>query len=125
MIKRQTIQLNLIYDEVNKLQCHATADEVYNSIVVECPNISRGTVYRNLNRLAKTGKIKKLEMPKGADRFDHCTHNHYHAKCLKCGKVFDVEMEFMDGLENKIKNTNGFKFSGHNIIFTGICQKCR
>lgn len=125
MIKRNTIQRALVLEAVNELKCHATADQIYNAIVNEHPHISRGTVYRNLNQLSESGEIRKLEIPDGADRFDHRCHDHYHARCLKCGQVFDVEMEYIKDLEKKIKDTHGFEFSGHDIMFKGICPECK
>lgn len=124
MIKRNTIQLTLVFEAVNKLQCHATADEVYDAIIKEHPNVSRGTVYRNLNRLSEMGEIRKIENPGGADRFDHRCHAHYHARCVKCGRVIDVNLDYFSGLENRIQDTNGFQFIGHDIIFKGICSEC-
>lgn len=124
MNRRGTIQRSLVLKAVREMRCHATADEVYDKIVKENPNISRGTVYRNLNLLSDAGEIHKLGMPSGADRYDHICHEHYHAKCVKCGRVFDVEMAFMENLEKNIKDTHGFKFVGHDIIFNGICPGC-
>ena len=82
-------------------------------------------MYRNLKQLSESGEIRKLEIPGGADRFDHGCHDHYHIRCLKCGRVFDVEMEYMEDLGKRIKNTHGFEFSGHDIIFKGICPGCK
>ena len=124
MDKRNTIQRSLVLEAVKELRCHATADEVYDAIMKIHPNISRGTVYRNLNLLSDTGEIHKVEMPSGADCYDHLCHEHYHTRCMKCGRVFDVEMEFIEGLERRIKDTHGFEFTGHDIIFKGICRKC-
>jgi Fe2+ or Zn2+ uptake regulation protein len=125
MIKRNTIQCALVLEAVNKLACHATADEIYNALVKEHPHISRGTVYRNLQRLSDLGEIRKREFPGGADRFDHLCSNHYHAKCIKCGRVYDVNMGYMVDLEKSIKDTQGFEFVGHDIIFKGTCTGCK
>ena len=124
MIRRNTIQCALVLEAVNKLSCHATADEVYNALVKEHPHISRGTVYRNLQRLSDLGEIRKREIPGSADRFDHICSNHYHAKCVNCGRVFDVDMEYKADLEKSIKDTHGFLFTGHDIVFRGICSEC-
>lgn len=121
---RSTTQRSLILEAVKELRCHVTADEVHNTIVKKYPHISRGTVYRNLNLLSDIGEIRKVEMPNGADRFDYLTHDHYHARCVKCGRIFDVEMEFIADLEKNIKDTHGFEFSGHDIIFKGTCMEC-
>lgn len=83
MNKRNTIQRSLVLKTVKELQFHATADEVYDTIVKKHSDISRGTVYRNLNLLSDIGEIRKLEMPSGADRFDHICHEHYHTRCIK------------------------------------------
>lgn len=125
MIKRNTIQRTLVLEAVNKLQCHATADEIYRMVVHEHPNISRVTVYRNLNQLSESGDIRKLEVPGSADRYDHLCHHHYHARCLRCGRVFDVEMKYMEGLEQKVEDSSGFEFIGHDLIFKGICSDCK
>ena len=125
MNKRNTIQRMLVLDAVNQLKCHATADEIYQSIIKNHPSIGRGTVYRNLNYLAENNEIRKLEIPGGAERFDHLCHDHYHVQCVKCGKIFDVEMEYIKDLENKIKDTHGFEFIKHDIIFQAICPDCK
>lgn len=125
MIKRKTIQSSLVFDMVNKLQNHATADEIYNEIVKDYPTISRGTVYRNLQRLCEMGEIRKTEIPGGADRFDHLCYDHYHARCEKCGRVFDVDMDYIPDLEKSIRDGHGFTFTGYDIVFKCICPKCK
>lgn len=124
MARRNTIQCALVLEMVKALRCHATADEIYEAVIKDNPTISRGTVYRNLNRLAQTGQIKRVEIPNGADRFDHRCDEHYHARCDMCGRVFDVDMAPITDLEQRIENTHGFRFSGHNIVFKGICPDC-
>lgn len=125
MMRRHTIQRWLVLKAVNKLQCHATADEIYEEIVAEHPNVSRATVYRNLKLLSETGDIRKIEIPGGADCFDHLCHDHCHVKCEKCGRVFDVDMEYITGLEKNIRNDRGFSFTGYDILFRGICPNCQ
>ena len=125
MMKRNTIQRSLVFEAVNKLQCHATADEIYEAIVKDHPNISRATVYRNLNLLSEAGEIRKMEIPGGADRFDHRCHDHCHVKCEKCGRVFDVDIDYITGLEKSIRDSHGFAFTGYDILFRGICPDCQ
>ena len=124
MNKRSTTQRSLVLETVKELHRHVTADEVYETIVKKYPSISRGTVYRNLNLLSDIGQIRKVEMTNGADRFDHICQEHYHARCVKCGRVFDVEMECIADLEKNIKDTHGFEITGHDVIFKGICLEC-
>ncbi len=125
MAVRNTIQRALVLETVNKLKCQATADEIYETLVKEHPSIGRATVYRNLNRLCGLGEIQRVEVPSGADRFDHICQNHYHVRCTKCERLFDVDMEYIDDLEKSVKDTHGFQLTGHTIVFKGICPNCR
>ena len=125
MIRRNTIQCALVLEAVKDLKCHATADEVYEAVSRDHANISRGTVYRNLQRLCDEGEIRKREIPGGADRFDHICTDHYHVRCIRCGRVFDVDMEYMSGLEKSVADAHGFIFTGHDIVFRGVCPDCR
>ena len=125
MTRRNTIQRAIVLETVNKLKCHATADEVYREIIKEHPSISKATVYRNLNLLSEMGEIRRLETPGSADRFDHITGNHCHVKCTVCGRVFDVDMEYVSGLESGIRDAHGFDFAGYDIIFHGVCPECK
>ena len=125
MTRHNTIQRSLVLDAVNRLKSHATADEVYAEVAATHPNISKATVYRNLNLLSEMGMIRKLEIPGGADRFDHICKEHCHVKCENCGRVFDIEIPYIDGLDNLVENRNGFELTGYDILFRGICPGCR
>ncbi len=125
MIQRNTIQHSIILDVVKKFHGHATAEEVYQLVHEEYPNISKATVYRNLNRLAEMNEIRKVEVFGGAQRFDCRRNPHYHVKCQCCEEIFDVDMEYMDNLKDQIKNSHGFEFINHDIMFTGICPRCK
>jgi Fe2+ or Zn2+ uptake regulation protein len=124
MNRRSTIQRSLVLEAVKESQGHVTADEIYEKVAKKHSYISRGTVYRNLNLLSDIGEIRKVELPDGADRFEYNNTEHYHVRCVKCNRVFDVDMEFMADLEKKIKDVHGFQFTGHDIIFKGICPTC-
>lgn len=124
LIKRNTIQCEMVADAVKALGCHATADEVYAEVAKKYPNIGRGTVYRNLQKLCENGTVRKVEVPDGADRYDHITKDHYHVKCAVCGKLFDVGMPYMNGLEKSAQSPKGFVITGHELVFKGICPDC-
>ena len=89
------------------------------------PNISLGTVYRNLNQLAEAGLIRKVEGLDGSVHFDHNTHNHYHFVCIKCNKVYDVPCEVAPDLDQKVLVKTGLQVISHDITFKGICQHCQ
>ena len=87
---------------------HPTADTVYMTVRKEFPNISLGTVYRNLSLLADIGEITRLRLGDGTDHFDGCTAPHYHFICMNCGSVSDLETDSLDSI-NEIA---GKKFDG-------------
>ena len=125
MTQRNTIQRTLVLDAVRQLHNHATAEEIYQSVVKLHPSVSRATVYRNLSRLVYDGEIRRLEIPNEPDRFDHLCHQHYHVKCVKCQRIFDVDMEYLGEIESKIKDSHGFDIVGHDLVFWGICPECK
>lgn len=124
-MKRYTIQRALILDAVRKLPCHPTAEAVHAAVAQAYPSVSKGTVYRNLNQLAQEGSIRALKIPGAADHFDAQRHDHYHVRCVKCGEVFDVDMDYIPNLEKAIKDAHGFLFSGYDLVFRGLCPDCR
>lgn len=125
MERRNTIQKDLVLKAVQELKRHLTADEVYEFIKKEHPTIGRGTVYRNLKILVEEGAIRKVEVPDSSDRFDFTLKDHYHVKCVKCGDIFDVDMEQLPDLKAKIRDTHGMEFLEYDIFFKGICPACR
>ena len=125
MERRNTAQKAMVLNTVRRLGNHACADEIYSAVSQENPSIGRGTVYRNLGILAEEGKIRKIAIPDGADRFDHNCFEHYHVKCIKCGSVFDVDMEALPDLREKIRDSHGIDFLDYDIIFRGICPDCK
>ena len=106
---------------------HPTAEFVYSSVKEEFPNISLGTVYRNLNQLAEAGMIAKLSFGVlGIDHFDHNTSPHYHFVCSCCNAVIDLPMaqyDFSSIDAEAAKNFDG-QIQGHKLYFCGICRKC-
>ncbi len=110
--------------QLKKLTTHPSADEIYEIVKKDLPRISLGTVYRNLETLAESGEIQKLECGGSVKRFDGNPENHYHIRCVKCQKIVDAPMEVYENLENNIKNKTDFKIFGHRVEFLGLCAEC-
>jgi Fe2+ or Zn2+ uptake regulation protein len=104
---------------------HPTADWVYHKARKEIPNISLGTVYRNLHRLSEEGKIRKLTFGSSFDRYDADTLFHYHFICRKCGKIYDLPSNGGKKLCKQVEKKTGFEVEGVRIDFFGICRRCR
>ena len=124
-MERNTIQRSLTLNAVKKLKNHPTVEEIYEEVAKEHPSISKGTVYRNLKELAENGDLYDVEVPGAASHFDHNCKDHYHARCIKCGKVIDVDLPYMHDLLDKIKDKHGFEFTGYDLVFKGLCAECQ
>lgn len=123
--RRNTIQRDLVHNAVCEMKRHVTATEVYEFVKKDHPTIGKGTVYRNLDILAEEGALRKIEVPNGPNRYDFTLKNHYHVICVKCGEVFDVDMDETPDLLKKIYDTRGIDFLGYDISFKGICPECK
>ena len=123
-IMKQSKQREAIKAFLASTTTHPTADVVYMQVRTEFPNISLGTVYRNLNLLAELGEIVKITTPDGADRFDGCTHPHYHGVCTKCGNLTNLEVSGQMPFDEMAKKHFKGKIESHEAMFFGICQEC-
>ena len=98
MNQRNTFQRTATLEAVHELANHPTADDVYNLVHQKYPQISRTTVYRNLNKLCDSNDLLKVKIFGSADRFDHNLHSHYHFKCDECGDVSDLDMPYIESI---------------------------
>ena len=103
---------------------HPTAETVYLSIKDEFPNISLGTVYRNLSLLSDMGEIKKITVSGGPDRFDGNTAPHYHFFFSRCGCMMDMDLQMQTDLDILAAEHFSGRIESHEIQFTGICPEC-
>lgn len=103
---------------------HPTAETVYLNVKKQFPNISLGTVYRNLSLLTDHGEIRKLSTGIGPDRFDGNTNPHYHVLCTQCGSVLDLNMENIDHINTLAGTQFEGEISGHVTYFIGKCPEC-
>ncbi|TKB06729.1 Fur family transcriptional regulator [Desulforhopalus sp. IMCC35007] len=122
---RLTTQRQIILEELGKVTSHPTANEVYDMVRKRLPRIGLGTVYRNLELMADTGVILKLEVGGTQKRFDATVTPHYHIRCSKCGKVDDVHIEVQQQINQRAQNASNYKILGHHIEFSGICYDCQ
>lgn len=104
---------------------HPTAETIYSAIREIYPNISLGTVYRNLNLLVETGEILKLSCGDNSDHFDYDTSSHYHFICRNCGSVIDLEMTPIDSINQVAGAHFGGSIEGHSTYFYGKCEECQ
>ena len=89
------------------------------------PNISLGTVYRNLGQLVQEGKIRKMNFNTGNALYDGDLRDHYHVRCMQCNKVQDVPHMASRVSSREIEEMTGYKIHTLHLEFTGICPECR
>ena len=118
---RYSHQREAIKKIVQNTNCHPTADWIYNQTKKIIPNISLGTIYRNLKRLEEEGEMNAIYDGNIA-RYDWNTESHDHLKCKECGDLVDVHLVHEE-FTSKVKQK--FKFDVDNVEMTviGTCSK--
>lgn len=124
MHRRNTKQRKIIYDILAGTDSHPTADWIYEMVRKYIPNISLGTVYRNLKVLKEEGLIIEISDGKQS-RYDARVDDHFHFRCDLCGKIYDIEPHTIDvRLKPDRLEKFGFKVSRFSIELSGICGQC-
>ena len=120
---RYSRQRELVLRQVQSRCDHPTADEIYTAIREDCPGLSLGTVYRNLNGLVDMGKIRRVMIPGQADRFDRTLQEHDHLYCRCCGRVKDVQVDHT-AIEQSLQACGEMKIEHYGLNLYGICNEC-
>lgn len=123
MLRKNTKQRNVVYEELKGRHDHPTPEELYNAIKPRYSAISIATVYRNLRILAEEGKAIEIKSDKNILRYDAKVEPHYHFKCSRCGAVLDLDIPY-DKSQDKELSKQGYKVDFHSIIFYGLCPNC-
>lgn len=121
---RMTSQRLAILDYLAIDGNHPTANEIYEALAFETPNLSIATIYNNLNFFKKAGIVKELPFGDGSNRYDLTENRHYHAVCTNCGKVVDFDYPDLENVENIIAAQTDFKVFNHDFKVSGLCGKC-
>lgn len=122
---RMTKQRRIILDVLRSTTSHPTADWLYEKVKDKIPNISLGTVYRNLNILKEMNEIMELNYGSTYSRFDGNPQNHYHFVCERCGRVFDIDEEVHREMDRRVEEKTGFTVRYHRMEFYGTCRECQ
>jgi Fe2+ or Zn2+ uptake regulation protein len=122
---RMTRQRKAILKVLKETDSHPTADQVYMMVRNQIPNVSLGTVYRNLEILCEEGVIQKLEMGRSQMRFDGRMDSHHHIRCVKCGCIGDIIIEPINLNDTMLASRTNFEITGYQLDFSGICPECK
>jgi Fe2+ or Zn2+ uptake regulation protein len=121
---RKSKQKQAVLRVLNGTTSHPTAKWIYEEVKQEIPDISLGTVYRNLKLLKREGKVLELGFTT-LGRFDGNIYNHYHFRCERCGGMFDVDEPVDKLIDDRVAQKTGFKVTHHRLEFRGLCKDCQ
>ncbi|MEG0176381.1 Fur family transcriptional regulator [Anaerorhabdus sp.] len=123
MVYRQTKQREEVLQIVQGVNKHMTAEEVFQEISKNNPNMGIATVYRNLNRLVEMNIIARI-VDKEICYYDGNSVPHYHLHCAQCGKFQDAPVQYNKQLDTDLEKQLGIEILGHNVTFECICEEC-
>ena len=121
--KRYSRQRELIYQALMHTDQHPTAEMVYQWLKPTNPDLSLGTVYRNLNLLVDEGAAVRMAFP--VERYDANVEPHPHFRCEVCGGVFDLDLPYDRELDQKALIASGHDIRAHELLFHGTCVNCK
>jgi len=117
-------QRELILQILRSTKSHPAANWIYEEARKQIPNISLGTVYRNLNMLKEEGRIREISFGKGTDLYDGDLRSHDHACCVICGRVEDVPHLSQRVDVTEVERALGYRVHAHRLEFFGVCPQC-
>jgi Fur family ferric uptake transcriptional regulator len=122
---RMTSQRKIILEALSQSRSHPPADDIYDYVRSKLPDISLGTVYRNLETMHRYGMIVKIETPDGQKRFDYDTSSHPHFRCENCGKIEDIPLDLSapepDPANEWVKERT---IKSSTLHYQGLCSDC-
>lgn len=114
-----------ILNTLRSTRIHPTADWIYAQLKPELPDLSLGTVYRNLKIFCDSGKAISVGVINGQEHFDGFVHPHAHFVCKKCGLVMDIEKEFFSSNKlSRLSESSGCEVTSATVMFRGVCRRC-
>ncbi len=124
-VTKRSRQREAIIEVVMNTKCHPTADWVYSEVRKKIPNISLGTVYRNLSMLTEDGTIQKLNIGTSVEHFDGNPKPHYHVCCKICGRICDIEAKPLEMVNKWAADAFNGEIYEHYTMFVGKCSDCK
>lgn len=114
-----------ILSAIQGTDCHPSAEWVYQTLKPSHPDLSLGTVYRNLIFFQERGDIRSVGVVRGHERFDGITTPHSHFICRHCGAVMDLSRtELSDRIDRDVSEQYGLMVDRHELTFHGLCPTC-
>lgn len=119
-----TVQRRAVLRTLLGRRDHPTADQIYADVARRLRGISRATVYRILEVLARAGVVRKVWHGAAAARFEIPARRHHHLVCVACNRVTDFEDPALEGLQPPAARRFGFRLMDYSVQFLGLCRAC-
>lgn len=110
---------------------HMAAEDIYQLVKAECPDIGLATVYRTVQLLLEMQLVDRINLDDGCVRYEighlfdgEAKHTHHHLICKECGKVLSFNNDLLEEVENHIERMTGFRVLDHELKFYGQCKEC-
>ena len=121
-IRRHSKKRDAILSVIQGTKLHPTAEWIYEKIRDVYPDISLGTVYRNLTLFKDDGLVRVVTVVNGTERYDANTLPHPHFACRQCGAVHDITVDF--SMAAAQLQGEGFQVENCDITYHGLCPSC-
>ncbi|MBC3795811.1 transcriptional repressor [Acetobacterium paludosum] len=109
-------------------QQHFSVEELFQGVKQRNLDVGMSTIYRTVQILEEMGFITKRNFDDGFARYELCEldekHWHHHIICLKCGKVIEMQDDFLETLEKEIEEKKEFIIINHELKVYGYCSDC-
>lgn len=122
---RHSRQRERIYQYLTDTKDHPSAEMIYTALRADLPELSLGTVYRNLKLLEELGKVRKVINLHGNERYDVVCGDHIHFLCKDCGAITDLFGTDSKKILEEIPKEDGYQFSRLDMMITGHCPHCK
>lgn len=124
-IRKYSKKRQAILEALRETRTHPTAEWLYARLKPEYPDLSMGTVYRNLSLFKAEGTITSVGVVNGQERFDADTSPHAHFICSTCGRVEDMVLPQPDAEHfAQLCADGGRQMEGYSLTVTGKCSSC-
>lgn len=105
---------------------HPTAEMLYTSLKPVYPELSLGTVYRNLAVLMEEGAISSVGHIDGQERYDGRMESHGHFVCRSCHRIIDLEApELLGCVCAELSEDLGCTAEAYSFSVSGFCRDCQ
>jgi len=123
--KRYSAKREAILQVIQETKSHPSAEWVFQQLKPQFPDLSLGTVYRNLAAFRQDGTLTSVGVVNGQERFDAETAPHTHFICSRCGQVCDMfDLVVPEELVNAPSQNDGVRVDHYQLTFQGICKDC-